>query len=220
MPILTCAGIWFTWQAWKKRLWSTGGRIHYTAVVAAAAVYHMYLYCWNLIAGDKSIERPVAVRLDPSVKVSQADLESQLSSTLKLRDMQDATVDATRAMDSLKEQLDQIEKTAKARKPEMARELEKLLPGYRKQIDEASAKLGRLPDAPRLASPPGLLEEISILLSSIDGVNAAPTPAQRSWHDELSAKYRQRIDEANAFLKTKVTEFSEALRKLGAPGLM
>jgi CubicO group peptidase (beta-lactamase class C family) len=47
--LLTCAGIWFTCQAWKKRLWSTSGRIHYTAVAAAAVLYHVYLYCWNLI---------------------------------------------------------------------------------------------------------------------------------------------------------------------------
>jgi photosystem II stability/assembly factor-like uncharacterized protein len=178
------------------------------------------VYKARLSVGGKTYEQPVEVRLDPSLVAAKADMEGQLEVALKLRDLQNESVDLLRTFDSLKEQLEQAEKTAKARMPEAAKELEKLLPAWRKELSAASAKLGRDPEAPRLATGPELAEKIQSLLAQVDGVNAAPTAAQRAWFEELLKDARQKLGEALDFVKKKSQEWSGALGRLGLPGVV
>nr|MBA3321286.1 hypothetical protein [Pyrinomonadaceae bacterium] len=51
----------------------------------------------------------------------------------------------------------------------------------------------------------------------IEGVNAAPTPAQREYFTEIQTEFRQRIVEVNKFTNESVPQLNDALRRANAP---
>src|SRR5262249_2854073 len=65
-------------------------------------------YTIRLALGDKTVEKKVEVRLDPTISVSNADLQEQYNDAIKLRDMQSTLTDGARLLDSIKEQLQNI----------------------------------------------------------------------------------------------------------------
>jgi photosystem II stability/assembly factor-like uncharacterized protein len=177
-------------------------------------------YTVRLMVGDKTVEKPVEVRLDPAVRVSSDDLPMQLELGLKLRDMQSATNDALRALDSIKTQLEQVEKTVKDRMAEVPEELKKALTDQTKQVEELISGLARPQDAPGFAVGPKLAERISGLYFDIDGANAAPTVYQREFFGEVQTEFQQTIGEVNAFIEQTVPKLNETLRRFNAPTVM
>src|SRR5205085_2768007 len=75
-------------------------------------------YTVKLIIGDKTQEKKVEVKVDPTVKVTPADLQLQFDLAMKLRDMQSAVNDGLKTLDSIKSQLEQIEKVVKEQMPD------------------------------------------------------------------------------------------------------
>ena len=177
-------------------------------------------YRVRLTADKTVVEQPVEVRLDPVLKVSVADLKTQFDYVMKLREMQNRTVDSLKALDSIQGQLDQLDKTAKERNPELAKKLAAILPGYSKQIAAVSEKLARPADASRLSSTPRLLEDLSGLANGMDGVNAAPTGPQIALFGELERDFRVKIAEAEALVQKSLPEWNEVLKRLGAPSII
>ena len=155
--------------------------------------------------------------MDPTVSVSAADLSTQLDYALKLRNMQSAVASALLALDSLKEQLQQAEKTVKDRMSDAPKELTATLAESLKQVAAIQGRLGRPPDAFRLEVGPRLAENLGSLFFSIDGVNAAPTGAQQGYFNELQTEFREKMAEVNGFLTKTAPQWNETLRKLGAP---
>ena len=73
-------------------------------------------YTVKLFVGDKMIgERRVEVRVDPTVQITTAELQTQLELAMKLRDLVSVMNDGLRQLDSVKTQTDQIETVAKDR---------------------------------------------------------------------------------------------------------
>lgn len=177
-------------------------------------------YAARLIVGDKTFEKPVQVMLDPSLSVPAADLAAQLDHALKLRDMQTTVNTALKTLDSLKEQLQNAEKTVKDRMTHPPKELTGALAESLKQVSEMQGRLGRPPDAARLEVGPRLAENLSSLFFSIDGVNAAPTGAQRNYFAELQAEVRVTMAEISGFFTKSVPRWNETLRKHGASTLV
>ena len=178
------------------------------------------VYTVKLTAGERSVEKSVEIRLDPALSVPAADLAAQLDQALKLRDMQSAVNNALLALDSLQDQIQQTEKTVKDRTGELPAALSAALAEARKQVSAAQGRLGRPPDGFRLEVGPRLAENLGSLLISIDGVNAAPTAAQRAYFGELQAEFREKMAEVNTLLVQTVAQWNEALRRSGAPTLM
>ena len=117
------------------------------------------------------------VRLDPTITVAPADLQSQNEITLKLRDMQSSVNDSLRTLDSIKAQLQFIERTVKDRSTEPPKELTETIATYTKQIEDAES-LAR-PGGLALKAANNLLIESAVSSSPGDGTNAAPTAPQR-----------------------------------------
>jgi hypothetical protein len=178
-------------------------------------------YTVRLTVGNKTVDKKVEVRLDPTVKVSAADLQALHDMSLRLRDMQSATNNALRALDSLKAQAEFIERTLRDRTPDAPKELTDRIAAFKKQIDDASGKLAQ-PEGGGLgfSGRAQRSERLGNLFFSIEGANAAPTPAQRVFFDELQAEFRQKLDEANRFLRDSVAQTNETLRKHNAPQLI
>jgi photosystem II stability/assembly factor-like uncharacterized protein len=176
-------------------------------------------YTVKLIIGDKTQEKKVEVRLDPTVRaVDAAALQSQLDYSMKLQTMMSATNTTLRTLDSLKTQLQQIEQTVKAQMPDAPKELTTTITEQLKQLNEVSSKLAsESGEGLGYRGSSQLSEKLSSLFYSIQGVNAAPTPAQREFFDELQPEYQARVAEANKFISEGTSKLNETLRRYGAP---
>jgi hypothetical protein len=175
------------------------------------------VYTVRLVHGNQTAEAKVEVRLDPSLRVSAADLKLRRDYALKLRDLLDAGNKTLRTLDSLREQLDQIGKLAKDRLPEREAEIAKRLEAFRKELDAVLPRLGSPLEAPRLETPPSVMDHLAELFSGIESVNAAPTAYQMEEAASLTQKFTERLAEVNQFLSTQVARWNEALGKDGLP---
>jgi photosystem II stability/assembly factor-like uncharacterized protein len=176
-------------------------------------------YTVKLTVGDKVFEQAVDVRLDPTINVALADLQAQLDLQMKLRDMQSATNTALRFLDSIEEQLKNTETTMKNLNKEPDKELMKTLEDYKKQIVALEDRLVRRAEGLGFAGKSQVTNRIGDLFFSLDGTNAAPTPYQRQYFQEIQPEFRERMTEANRFIKDTVPLWNEKLRGWNAPTL-
>ncbi len=176
-------------------------------------------YTVRLTVGDKTFDKRVEVRLDPTIQpvVSTADLQLLHDLALKLRDMQSATNTALRAIDSVKDQLQNAEKTIKDRIAEPPKELTAAVTDHLKQIEALQNKLGRSDEGLGISGRESLASRLGGLFFSMDGTNAAPTPYQREYFNELQTDFRAKLEEVNRFINQTVPQLNETLRRSGAP---
>ena len=176
-------------------------------------------YTVKLIAADKSLEQPVEVRLDPTINVALADLQAQLDLQMKLRDMQSAANNALRFLDSIEDQLKHTQTTAKNLNKEPDKEMMKALEDYIKQVDAVEDRLARRSEGLGLAGKSQVVNKIGDIFFGIDGTNAAPTPYQRQYFQEIQPEYRDRMTEVNKFISETVPLWNEKLRVWNLPTL-
>ncbi|HEX8097867.1 MAG TPA: hypothetical protein VF507_07520, partial [Pyrinomonadaceae bacterium] len=179
-------------------------------------------YTAKLFVGDKTFEKRFEVRLDPTISVPQADLQTQLDMQIKLRDMQSTTNTALRTLDSLKGQLDFIEKTVKERLTTVPKELGDKLAEQKKQVETLQNRLAQ-PETSGLGlanDKSQLVEHIGSLFFTIDDTNGAPTPAMRAEFDVVQTEFNQKLADVNNYLSKTVPQLNEQLRRLDAPTLM
>jgi hypothetical protein len=181
------------------------------------------VYMVKLFVGDKTVERRVEVRLDPTVQVPASDLQMTHDMSLKLRDMQSTTNTMLRSLDSIKGQLQFIEKTVKERLTDPPKELTEAITENLKQVDKVLGTLSRTQEEGGLGINPGraqLIDEIGGLFFTIDATNAAPTPAQREYYNTLQTRFRTTLAEANKFFNASVPKLNETLRRHDAPTVL
>jgi photosystem II stability/assembly factor-like uncharacterized protein len=178
-------------------------------------------YSVKLLLGDKSQEKRIEVIVDPTLQVATSDLQTQLDYSMKLRETISATNTALRLLDSIKEQLQQSEKTVKERLPDAPKELTTAISDNLKQVNELTLKLAsESGEGLGLRRTPQLSEKLTSLLSSIQGVNAAPTAAQRDFFNELQTEFQTKIAEVNRFLNEQIPRLNDTLRKNNAPTVL
>jgi hypothetical protein len=180
-------------------------------------------YTVKLFVGERVFQKPVEVRLDPTVSADAAALREQLDMTLRLRDMQTATNSALRTLDSLKTQLDFVERTVRERlgAADVPKDLTDSLAAQKKRVEELQGKLAQPEGGLGFEGRAQLVDRIGGLFFTLDATNAAgPTPAQRELYAELQKDFDARIGEVNRFLSDTVPQLNETLRRTGAPTLM
>ncbi|HEV2704749.1 MAG TPA: hypothetical protein VGV59_02425 [Pyrinomonadaceae bacterium] len=179
------------------------------------------IYTAKLFVGDKTFERKLEVRLDPTIApVPASDLQATLDMALRLRDMQSATNNALRTLDSLKGQIEFVERTLKDRLTDVPKELSDRLTQQKKRVEELQGRLARPEGGLGFSGRDQLVDRIGGLFFTIDATNAAPTPAQRELYTELQREFDTKIGEVNRFLADSVPQLNETLRRAGAPTLM
>ena len=179
-------------------------------------------YTVRLLVGEKSYERKVEVRLDPTVNVQASDLRETLDMMLRLRDMQTATNNALRTLDSIKAQIEFVDRTVKDRlgASDVPKELTDSLAAQKKRVEELQNKLEQPNEALGFEGSAQLVDRIGNLFFTLDTTNAAPTPAARDLYADLQKEFDAKIGEVNRFLSDAVPQLNEALRRTGAPTLM
>jgi hypothetical protein len=174
-------------------------------------------YTVRLTVNDKSQEKKIIVGVDPTVQVTAADLQTQFDYSMKLREMISVTNTALRSLDGIQDQLRQIEKTVKEKMPDAPKDLATSIAEHLKQTDALIGKLAA-PSQEGLGyrGSSQLSEKLASLFSSVQGVNAAPTPAQKEFFDELQQEFQSKIPEVNRFLNEQMPKLNETLRKNNA----
>jgi photosystem II stability/assembly factor-like uncharacterized protein len=177
------------------------------------------MYKVKLTVGDKTFEEPVEVRLDPTINVPLADLQAQLDLQVKLRDMQSSANTVLRFLDSIEEQLKHTQTTVKNLNKEPDKDLMKSLDDYIKQVDALQDRLARRSEGLGITGKAQIVNKIGELFFGLDGTNAAPTPYQRQYFQEIEPEFRERMGEANRFIENKVPEWNEKLKAWNVPTL-
>jgi len=122
-------------------------------------------YTVVLTAGSKSYTQPLRVKMDPRVKMSQVELEQQLTLSQQLCEVRAGLEPIGKIFDSLVEQL------TKLREQSLPKNVEERLNALNTKLNE----LG--PPNPRPGATPSLhaLDSARDLFQQIQGVDAAPT---------------------------------------------
>ncbi len=174
-------------------------------------------YTVRLTVGDKTQDKRVQVNLDPTITVASADLQKLHDTSLKVRDMQSAVNNALRSLDSLKAQLQNIEKTVKDRLPDAPAELTKTVTDALKQVETAQNRLAQPEGGLGISGRSELIEDIGSLFFQLEGTNAAPTPYQLEFYETVQTNFRTRMEEFNRFINQTVPQLNDTLRRAGAP---
>jgi hypothetical protein len=146
-------------------------------------------YTVTLTVNGKSLTQPLAVKMDPRVKTSVADLQEQFDLSRQLYRLRLRLAPIGKNFDEITEQLTKLKAQA-AEQPAVAEKLE----AFAKSLMQFG------PPHPPVGAPPTLfvLESIEKLFEAIQGVDAAPTAAVKA---------------AVSDIQTKVGPFMEAWRK-------
>jgi len=177
-------------------------------------------YTVRLHLGDHTFEKPVEVRLDPTVPVSLEALQVQQNYAFGLRDMQSSVNDGLRALDSLAKQLVERKDTVKEQGEKFPREALEAIESHLRKIEAIQDSLARPAGRAFWSEGPRLIGRLSRLFGSIEGVNAPPTRAQEDYYRELLQEFRVSMAEVNDYLSQSAKELNRTFRKYQVPLLL
>lgn len=129
-------------------------------------------YIARLTIDGQTYEQKFVLQMDPSVNVSTADLQRQFEISRELIKMQTGVSTAVAKLSALRRD-------------------------HPEQVEALLTQITR-PANLRSAIGPRLSEDLGALFSMIDGANAAPTPAQMHYFDQLQATYRDVMQKVDA----------------------
>ena len=177
-------------------------------------------YTVRLHLGDQTFEKPVEVRLDPTVPVSLKALQVQQNYAFGLRDMQSLVNDGLRALDTLAKQLDERKETVREQGEKFPREILEAIESHLRKIESIQESLARPEGRAFWSEGPRLIGRLGRLFESIDGVNASPTRAQEDYYRELLQEFRVSMAEVNVYLDQSAKELNRTFRKYQVPLLL
>ncbi len=170
-------------------------------------------YTAKVFVGDKLIgERKVEVRVDPTVQLSNGDLQAQFDLAMKLRDLVSVMNDGLRQIDSVRTQTDQIEAIAKDRLPEVPADLTKAFADYRKKTSDLLNSLATSRED-SIGAPAAYSNQLNSLYSTVSSGNFAPTPTMLENYELLRKEFPNRIAAIGKFITTDTAQFNQTLQK-------
>lgn len=177
-------------------------------------------YTARLTLAEATVETSFEVRIDPSVQVTPDELRLQQQVSLQLRDMQSFVNDGLRALDFLKKQIVERKETLSRQGKGVPKEVAEAIEANTKKIGSLQELLARPEGRAFWSEGPHLIERLSRLFGSIDGVNASPTQAQLNYFQELEVEFRAALSELNGYLSQSVKELNKTFRKFDLPLLL
>ncbi len=175
-------------------------------------------YTVRLTAGGQTLSKPLEVRTDPTVTVSEAELRTLYDMTTKLREMQSAANDALRLIDSYTEQIGQAEKNARAVLGS-PKDLLSALDERKKQLASIETRMARKQNIPGYSEGPKLADRLQQLSGAIDRVLTGPTAPQKDLFAELTAELDKELGNVNRFVTRDVPEINDLLKKYNGGAL-
>lgn len=178
-------------------------------------------YTIRFKVGEVTTEKRIVIRVDPTVPVTETALREQFDLSMKLQGLISSVNSTLRVLDGAREQIQQIEKTIRDQMPDAPKEVRSMLESELKLVDETIGKLAA-PAAEGLGyrGSSRIAEKLSGLFASIQGVNAAPTPAQIEAFAELQPEVATALADAEKVINERLKKLNELLRKNDAPTLI
>jgi len=167
-------------------------------------------YKVRMTVNGKTEEKPLTVRIDPTLQVTRAELQEQYDMGIRLRDMMNGDSSALRSLDSVKAQLTTLQSTLHSLAPEAPKEVPEAVSGHLKELDGLLGKMVKPEGVPPYSMGPRLSERVAGLFFQTQSSNSAPTQAQRDLFRELSSEYQQQMAAVNHW----TTDSLSALNKL------
>ncbi len=175
------------------------------------------IYTVKMIVNDKVVgETKAEVRVDPTVKVTNSELQAQFDLAMKLRDMLSPFNKGLRMLDSAKSQTANLEKVAKTKFEKIPEDLSKAFKDYKKKIDTLSKSLA-IPQGQGIRASAKITNEIGGIYFSVIGANAAPTKTMQDKYQELTTRAPAKLAEINRFINEDTKQFNELMQKNGLP---
>ncbi len=176
-------------------------------------------YAVRLTVDGRTWEKPVEVRVDPSLDLDPDELTTQHAAALRLHRMIDGVHRALRGLDVLAAQLEARRETSRLLELELPDELTQALEDHEEAAEKLLASLARDEEKPFWSESPRLSERLGDLFDSVDGQFASPTAAQQAYLEELAAEYGERIAAVNPFFAERVSALNDGLATAGIPPL-
>jgi photosystem II stability/assembly factor-like uncharacterized protein len=166
-------------------------------------------YTVVLTADGKSYSQPLTVKMDPRVKMSQAELEQQLTLSQQLCEVRAGLEPIGKIFDSLVEQL------TKLREQSLPKNVEEKLNALNTKFKE----LG--PPNPRPGANPSLraLDSAKDLFEQIQGVDAAPTDRVKTAVNDVRAQAAELTKRWKEIVAQEVPALDQELQAAGLPRL-
>lgn len=179
---------------------------------AMPGIYTIKLLVNNKVVGETNAE----VRVDPTVKVTTAELQTQFDLAMKLRDMLSTFNNNLRMLDGAKAQVTNLEKLARQQYDKAPKDLTDALKAYKKRIDEVANSIA-VPQGQGIRASAKITEEIARLYFAVSGPNAAPTKTMIDKYKSLKTRIPTEIEKINRFKNTDTANINKTLREKGLP---
>ncbi|HEY4979775.1 MAG TPA: hypothetical protein VII25_11460, partial [Candidatus Acidoferrum sp.] len=175
-------------------------------------------YQVRLTVAGKSITYPLEVVMDPRVKTSATDLQTQFDLMLKLRDRQEEMNKAILGIRDLRGQLLSVEKRLGAgdsTKPlrEQSEALRKKISSIENELVNPEAKASE----DELNYPTKLNSKLGFLTAAVDSADAAPTEGEQGVFDALNPQLETQLVRWREITAKEVPALNEALRSASIP---
>ena len=175
------------------------------------------IYTIKMLVGGKVVQETKAeVSVDPTVRITTAELQSQFDLAMKLRDMLTTLNGGLRSLDGAKQQTEQIEKVAKDILSDVPKDLLKAIDDYKKEIDKITGDLV-VGEEDNIRASAKLTDQVGNLYYAVSGGNAAPTAAMREQYTLLQTQMPSKIGEINNFISEDTPRLNQILQKAGLP---
>jgi len=174
------------------------------------------VYTVRLVVGELTYEKPVRIKLDPAVDVSEAVLEVQQRYVFQLREMQSFVNDGLRALDLLKDQLLERKRTLERQSGQYSQVIG-AIDEHLTRINSILEILVKPEGIPFWSDGPKLMGRLGRLFWSLAGVNTAPTMAQVEYLAELKEEFEDARARVDAYLEHSAKEINKVFQEGGVP---
>jgi predicted transglutaminase-like cysteine proteinase len=176
-------------------------------------------YAVTINAGGKRLSKPLKVRLDPKIKITEAELAEQLNAGLEMRDLVTRLNRVVQRVDDLTNQLNSIAERA-SRSGGVTGFAEGN--GSGSSLNPADVKAA-LDDLKKLRSslvrecsmnyrcPAKLREEANSLMGSINNTIAPPTEGQKIRIREVKEETMKAVEELNRIINTTIKKLNDQM---------
>jgi flagellar biosynthesis chaperone FliJ len=160
--------------------------------------------------GDLEMTKALVVADDPRIDISSADRKAQHDALIDLHYLNPYVTAASKAVDDLNKQLENVQKTLKkvSDVPEVITEHIKTMSGELKELKTKISGDPSLGTRGRRSSVQGVL---SMLGSAIGGYSEAPTSRQLQRIEEKRSELRTLIDRINKIIQSDIPRLNELL---------
>ncbi|HYX69481.1 MAG TPA: hypothetical protein VE825_10135, partial [Terriglobales bacterium] len=177
-------------------------------------------YQVKLTVAGKSTTQPLEIKLDPRVKVSQADLEKQLELGLKVRARNTDLHNAVNQIRELRAQLKALEyRLGQDAKSKDVVAAAKALDAKMTPVEEQLIQTKLRSSEGNLNYPTMLNEQFYTLTFSVANADAAPTQQQYEVFNLLSKQLDEQLAKWQAIVSQDVPALNELMKKNSVPAV-